>query len=315
MRWALCGLLLVALPASARQQPPAAAARTASTALGLPDEPPEERLGRARQAYLNNDFASTVAIARDLLYPVVRLRTEDDVEAAHRLLALAHFLSRDYPSAEREFSTLLALRPDFALDAVIDPPQAITFLEQLRARELSRLEQIERRRREEAERAAREDERRRREEEDRRVREAEERVRRSLKPVVIEKHSRWVCLVPLGAGQFQNGERGKGRALLSTQAVLGGTSLALWLALEARYDFGRTRVPRSEVSSAQALQIVSLVTGGLFWADVAYGVIDALVRFRPEVVRGAPPPSPPRVELVPQVLPQGGAGLWLRGSF
>ena len=130
----LCWLLL-ALPAAARK-PPVPLARTDTPAPSQPQEAPEDRLARARQSFLNNDFPATVQTLRGLVYPEVLLHSEEDVRAVHRMLAL---------------------RPDFALDPVLDPPQAIAFLERLRARQRQRLDEIERRRREEAAAAAREE--------------------------------------------------------------------------------------------------------------------------------------------------------------
>jgi len=156
MRWAMLCWLLLALPAAARK-PPVPLARTDTPAPSQPQEAPEDRLARARQSFLNNDFPATVQTLRGLVYPEVLLHSEEDVRAVHRMLALSYYLSRNEDAAEREFTILLALRPDFALDPVLDPPQAIAFLERLRARQRQRLDEIERRRREEAAAAAREE--------------------------------------------------------------------------------------------------------------------------------------------------------------
>jgi hypothetical protein len=303
--------MLIALPVAARPQP--AASRRPTASIAPAGETPEERLARARQAYLNNDFPSTIAAATDLLYPEVKLRSEDDVQGAHRLLALAYFLSRAEGAAEHEFSVLLALRPDFALDPVVDPPQAIAFLDRIKARERKRLDEIERRRREEAEAAARDEERRRQDEEDRRIREAEERVRRTLKPVVVPR-SRLVAMVPFGAGQFQNEQRVKGALFLASQLALGATSLGLWAALEVKYEFGRTKVPRDDLDSARAMQVAAIVSGGLFWADVIWGIIDAQVLLKPRVIQPEAAPAA-RLGIGPYVPSGGGAGLSLVGAF
>lgn len=345
MRWALLGLLLLlAGTARAQERPaaqasahlsgdrsaqdtpaPAPAAPTAtlgeaappdtapapSAAGGAPlggallGEAPEARLARGYQAYLRNDFAATVALVRGLLYPDIELRSYDDVQTAHRLLALAYLFLRDDQAAEHEFTALLQLKPDFALDPIVDPPQAIAFLEKLRARERQRLEALEQRRRAE-------DERRRQQDEARRHAEEEERIRQASK--LIEKH--WFALnfVPFGAGQFQNGQRAKGWAVFGSQLALGATSLALWTALQVEYDRGKRRVPQAEAHRAVAMSLASVTTGAIFWADVLWGIVDALIYYRPQVVRPAFPPPAARVSVRPYSTSSGG-GLSLQGSF
>ena len=312
MWWVFLGILLIAVPASARQ-PPVPGGRAAAAGATSSSDNAEERLARARQAYLNNDFPATITLARDLLYPEVRLRKEEDVLAARRLLALAYFLDQDRVSAQREFTALLAVQPDFALDPVLDPPQAMAFLEGLKASERQRLDDIERRRRDEAEAA----EGRRRDEEARRLHEMEERLRRELKPVTIVRHNRWLNLVPLGFGQFQNGQRGKGAALLASQVALGVTSVSLWSTLQFKYDFGRRLVPLEERTSAQVMQYTHVIVGAAFWSSVAFGIIDGFLNYRPDEILDEPAPSPtrPRTTLAPYVLPGGGAGLSLQGAF
>lgn len=320
MWWVLLGFLLVATPAWARQLP-VPTGRTARAPVVTVPQSPEERLARARQAYQNGDLAAAIVGARDLLYPMVTLRREEDVVAAHRILALSTLLTGDEASAEREFASLLALQPDFTLDPVLDPPQAVVFLDRIRARERQRLEEIERRRREQAETAAREEERRRREEEARRV----EELRKTLKPVLYKNNYRILCFLPFGVGQLQNGDKGRAAAFATTQIALGAASLGMWTATFAHYDFGRSP-PREDTPEAQAdlaywrkVQLATIVTGAVFWADVVWGIADALVRYKPQVpVDGEAAPAaspPPRTTLSPFVPPGGGAGLSIQGAF
>jgi hypothetical protein len=294
----LVALLLALGPLSARP----ADAKPARPAPADPrGESPEERLARGRQAYLRDDFHETLRLVAPLLYPTIQLRSEDDVVAAHRLLALAHLFQGDEKAATDEFNAILQLRPGFALDPASDPPAALRFLERLRAREAERLLEFERRQREAAEQAAREAERRRKEE--------EERIRRALPQVVVvrtvERHHLVLALVPFGVGQFQNREPKKAIALLTTQLALAAASIAIWSALQVKYDFGRTQVPLDEIDTARALQASAIVLGSLFWADALYGVVDALVHFRSHVVVEEEPHPPPA--MVPPPRPAVGA--------
>jgi hypothetical protein len=73
-------------------------------------------------------------------------------------------------------------------------------------------------------------------------------------------------------------------------------------------------VPTAEVPQAQAIQVASLVTGGLFWVDVVWGIIDASVHYQSQVIRSAPV-APPRVSVHLSMPAGGGAGLTLQGAF
>ena len=96
--------------------PPTTVAPRRQTALAeTRSETPEERLARGQQAYLKSDFSAAVGALQPLLYPEILLRSEEDVQSAHRLLALAFLLQHAEPSAEAEFSALLQLNPSFAL--------------------------------------------------------------------------------------------------------------------------------------------------------------------------------------------------------
>jgi hypothetical protein len=314
-----------AIPRPALARPPRKTPPSTS-AVPPPPESPEEQLARGRQAYLRSDLDGTVRVVHPLLYPEITLRSDEDVIEAHRLLALAYlFLHRD-KDAEDELNSILALKPGFTLDPVTDPLIAIRFLDALKAREEERLRRIER---QAAEHARLEEERHRAAE--------EERLRKTLQPNVIavrtvEHHHYVLNFVPFGMGQLQNGERRKAIALLATQLALGATSLALWTTLEVRYAGGKTPVPIAEVPQANAIRVTSLVAGGLFWADVLYGIIDAMVHYQAEVVRetvlppattpATPPPGAPAaphasLRLFPVASPAGwsGAGLSIQGVF
>ena len=315
----LACLAAVAAPSLARADAlPPGKTRTAY----IQKETPEERLARGRQAYLRNDFPGAVSAIHELLYPEIQLRSDTDVQSAHRLLALAYFLDNQTPAAEREFRALMQLNPNFSLDSLSDPPRAVAFLEQLQQRERQRITEIEARRLAEAQ------------ESERRRKEDEERIRKTLKPVtvLVEHHSFAVNFVPFGVGQFQNGERAKGYAFLGSQFVLGATSLALWAALQIQYDSGKLKVPvpllpdgtedHSAKFRADAMGVTSVVAGGLFWVDVGWGIIDAIIHYKalvpvadPNAPASRTPPPPPRATLGPFTPNGGGFGLSLQGAF
>jgi hypothetical protein len=92
----------------------------------------------------------------------------------------------------------------------------------------------------------------------------------------VEAKSRWIASVPFGAGQLQNGDDDLGWALLITETVLLGSSIALYVAHE---DLRGGHVPSNEAESAvqeeAGLRIGNWVTFGLFAAVAATGIFEA----------------------------------------
>lgn len=327
--WGLLVLFLMSFRAAAAppQAPPVdsprpeasphapAPAAPAAEPLG---ESPEETLARARQAYARGEHGAVVAIARALLYPEPRLAGESEI-AAHRLLALSYVRLHENRLAEQEFHTLLQLREDFALD-LIDPPQARLMLDRIRRHNREKLDRIL--------------EQRRREESERKQREIEAQtpppapvpvpVPRLVLERTIEKHSRLVSLVPFGVGQFQNGERKKGFALLATESFFAAASVSLFASILIIFPNGRYRTSSDptldQTRLARGLQLSQVLTGAVFWAEVLYGLIDAQVHFVPQVVRERKLPDssgafvPGRPTVAPLVL-SGGGGLAIGGVF
>ena len=101
--------------------------------------------------------------------------------------------------------------------------------------------------------------------------------------------------LPLGAGQFQNGERAKGTAIAAGQLVLGLVNIAAILVHNQIADDrtrtcisgqpGCSRPPYSDSDRTLLSQIdtVKYVSAGLFWALYAYGVWDAHRNFVPRI--------------------------------
>jgi hypothetical protein len=258
-------------------------------------------LEQARTAYRFGDYKRTIQLLLPVLYPTPSLPTVEDQVAARRLLGLAFLFERNEAAAEREFVALLRLAPNFQLDPLLDPPSFVDFFNRVRTKYEALLRAEEQRRREEAEI--------RRLAEVQRAEEAAERERQRLDAeryvwVTDAPHrSRWLALVPLGVGQFQNGERAKGHVFLWSELVLGAASMSLALAVRLRYPEGTFESTQEERDTADALVSAQVITGALFLAVAAYGVADALYHYDPT-------PKPRRVPR--DSLRLGPAGLELR---
>jgi hypothetical protein len=273
-------------------------ARVLALLVALLGSAPSEQFDRARIAYEKNDYGRVISLVRPLLYPTIQLSSSEQVAEAHRLLGIAFFKTRDEAGAEREFSILLNNNPDFHLDRLVDGAEVAQFVDTMRQKmedELRRIKELERQR-EEAERK-------------RKAAEEVER-RKHAERIYIERtytqNPYFVNFLPLGAGQFQNGEKRKGYAFLVGESVLGAASLSLWITKHELYPDGK--YPRSDEGTAQTIQVARITTGGAFFALWALGVWDSLKHYQPVVIKESP--------YIPTPAPlQSGAGLMWQGRF
>lgn len=238
------------------------------------DEPDEsaQQYRSGQEAYEQGDYKRAIKLLRPLLYPHNRLSTAKKLIDAHKMLGISSVFEKDVAAAEQSFMAILAERPIYRLDPLIDPPAAVTLFQEVKQRNAEMLRQIEDRQRREQERRQQDELRK----------EAEE----ALVELVVEREVRrkpyWVNFVPFGAGQFQNGHHGKGYTLMASQMLLGTLSLACAIALRVAYPDGEAA--EDELGMAQGLNITMVTSGALFWATVVYGIIDALVYYQPTEV-------------------------------
>ncbi|MDB4968749.1 MAG: tetratricopeptide repeat domain protein [Myxococcales bacterium] len=268
-------------------------------------------LDQGRTAYDRGDYSRAIDTIRPLLYPSIELGTEDEVVTAHRLLALSYFFVNKPKEAEQEVTSLLALRPGFELDPIVDPPVAVRFFDDVRRRQLDRVNALKQREKEEVERD--------RIREERRSAEAKAKAERIYVDRVVERHSRLVALLPFGAGQAQNGHNRKAIAFGVGEAILGAASLAAYLAIDYTYPVDPTSLHRQfkpeDKNTATALITLQIAAGAAFWATVLWGILDAQLYFKREVVRdtrerSTPPPKRGKLSIIPA---PGGVGL--AGTF
>lgn len=294
------------------------AVATVTPAAASPSRDATEALERGHNAYDRGDYGSAIDTLHPLLYPSIELGTEEDVVLAHRLLALSYFFVDKPKDAEQEVTSLLALRPNYALDPIVNPPVAVHFFDDVRQRQSERLRTIERREHEEAERVRKETERRQAAQ--------HAKAERVYVDRVVEQHSRFIALLPFGAGQIQNGQLTKGVLFATSETLLAATSLGTWgeLTFSSRFPYdpstGRREFTKSDATLAQTLTGLQLATGAAFYAIAIWGIIDAQVLFKREVVRGERerseqgPAKRPPLTFVPLKTPTM-TGVGMQGSF
>ena len=180
------------------------------------------------------------------LYPQTLLSQEDRLLLAQAFGAVV-FFEHDEPGAEQEFNLLLSLRPDFALDPLVDPLKAVAFLDDIRRRNEQRLEEIRRRQSEEEQRQKAEAEA---------LQNAPSSLRKSRPSVCIS--SGWCraksvrsSLCRLGCPQLADGRTAVGTVLLVGEALTRAASAGAWLTVKLRYP--DNTFPAREYTAAQAL--------------------------------------------------------------
>lgn len=242
-------------------------------ALATPGEDPQVALQKARVAYERGEYQGAVDVLSRLLYPSVRLTSEEAVVEAHKVLALSYLFQRRPVDAENEVNQLYVLRPQFELDPIVDPPQAVSFFSEVKSRQTARLEEIRRRQRE-ADEAKRRDEEKKREL-------ARQKAERVYVDRVVERHSRLIATLPFGVGQFQNGHRKKGYFFLVSELIVGAVSVSAFIAIQQKFAGGG--FGQGEAGLARALTGLELGAGTGFWALAIAGIIDSHVYFRRQV--------------------------------
>jgi hypothetical protein len=255
---------------------------------------PSVEFARGKVAFGRGEYARTIEIVRPLLYPEPRLDSEGEIAQAHRMLGVAHLFERQSEQAAQEFRKLLQLRPDYRMDPFLDPPLVVDFFNGVLKQQEGELAELERRRQEA------------RAEEQRRLDAAR------TGPTYIEKrylrNSFAVSFIPFGAGQFQNGHRGKGWFFLASESLLAATSIGAMTTNFALYGFrpaldcvpttqpgpgqqgcGPGLAPTPDRARSRLILKAQLVSGALFFATAIWGVTDAVLNYQPEVPLEGPP--------------------------
>jgi hypothetical protein len=247
---------------------------------------PAEELQRGKNAYDRGEFRRAVEIVRPLLYPDLRLQSENQIVQAHRILGVSYLFEKQQVAATGEFRQLLQIRPDYHFDPLLDPPEVVDFFNSIRQDYGAELAQLEAKHKQ-AERA--------------RQRDKEECEKARAGPAFIEKrvgrNSFTVSFLPFGAGQFQNGQRAKGWGFLTAETVLGAVSVGAFATNLAvyglrpqrtcRYDVGDSVCPPNAIdhtdeNRSRWLTRVQVASGAMFFGAVAWGIIDAIYYYQPE---------------------------------
>jgi tetratricopeptide (TPR) repeat protein len=175
--------------------------------------PPE--LKRAKDRFEFGAYAEAAGALRQLLSGSPTLADAEAVDA-YRMLGIAEYQLGDKLAARAAFVNLLSFDPDYALDPFLVPPPIVEFFDAVKKEHEPTLGPLRERRRELREQQRMADEARRR-----LLTEEQSRTGPPGKIVRVEERVYLFNWMPLGAGQFQNGDRAKGAAIAAGQIVLG----------------------------------------------------------------------------------------------
>jgi len=257
--------------------------------LALALAAPPADLKRAKDRFEFGQYADAAGTLRRFLATDPQL-TDDEAVEAYRMLGIAEYQLGDQPQARTAFVNLLSRDPDYALDPFLVPPAIVEFFDRVKRENEPALAPLRERRRMLREQQRLADEAKRR-------LLAEEQARTGPPTKVVRVQERLYLLnwIPLGAGQFQNGEKAKGTAIAAGQIAAALVNIgAILFHNQLAEDRSRTCIsgqpgcsqPPYSDSDRELLgrvDAVKYVSAGLFWALYAYGVYDAHKHFVPIV--------------------------------
>jgi len=271
----------LAAPESREAQTPARGTAEGKTPRmeGPEVAPPSRRFEEGKIAFARGQYRRAIDVLRPLIHPDVLLESESDLVLAHRMLGVALLFENQPGAAREEFRQLLELRPESRFDPLLDPPFIVDFFNGVlrdQQVEIKRLEQL-------------------------RDRSNKTAPPLGPGPLVAVRNPSFVSFVPFGAGQFQNGERGKGWAFLAAEGSLAAISVGAFVANFALYGLHPRRGCSAPVTSPNAppsgcpaeavdhgdedtsrnLTRLQVGSGVLFFAAAIWGVVDAVRGYRP----------------------------------
>jgi hypothetical protein len=167
--------------------------------------------------------------------------SRSDLMEAWRIRGLALFFLEKRAEAEQALFEFLKLDPDATLDAAIVPPEAISFLEEVRTRYRTDLDKY--------------------------------------RPKAKRKLYWWLNLVPV-AGQIQNGDTTKAWIFGSAEGVLLATNITTFALLRSwcdDKDVCESSDGTNRSDAARAARAINAVSGVALIGVVGYGIVDGFL--------------------------------------
>lgn len=272
-------------------------------------------LEKAHNAYMAHRYGDAESRLRALLDTRTgSLKDPDNVADARMYLGATLLAENKNDEAASTFEGLLIERPDYQADPLRVSLEAIDALTDARARVRDKLDAIQ------AERVRKTQEEKARLESDRQKQALRLAILEKMASTetLVERHSRWLALVPFGVGQFQNGQTADGWLFLTGEGLLVSASVVasgLSLYYQEHAFTAAENDNASSVSAYEKLAKWSAITDDLLVGALALtvvgGVIHAEATFVPEKVQTRKRDIPP-LSWTPFV---GPSGIGVAGRF
>jgi hypothetical protein len=264
----------------------------------------QSELDKARNAYLAHQYEEADQRFKVLLDPKNPVLHDRLLATQARMYWGAVMLAKNEQAlASQQFEQLLTSDPTYEPDPLAFPTDVVNLFIDVRSRLRERLNQLAH------DRALQEAERRAREEAMAKQQALRLQIleKRAGEERVVSVHSRWIALLPFGAGQFQNGQRGLGYGFLGFElALAAAAAITLPVYLADLHDeasaYSRNDLPATQGyhDRAAAVRDTNLGLNISFAAVALLGIIQAEVAFVPEEatllhrpIPEAPTPAPP----------------------
>ena len=246
-----------------------------------------------------------------------RLGDADLIERT-RVLDAASLIALKRPAlADAQIEKVLRQNPAYAPSPALFPQEVVDRFTEVRGRLRGELEKL-------AEQQAHEALKRRLGEQQ--AREAQEKWISDLQRLAgqekrIETNSRWMAMIPLGVGQYQNGDMRLGALFTTSEILLGATSLVSGVIVQGYSRFDSTRscdeVCYDELNrNIATAALVNRISFGALAGVALLGIVQAQIAFVPEKVTPRVRAVPPRPKVAPTVsMEPGHVGVGIVGSF
>ena len=242
------------------------------TAWSRPRQTPEQRFKNAENTFRFQDYPRAVRQLQALLYPRPVLKDPAMVKKAHEYLGACFYWLKKPKRMDEEFTALLVQAPQYKLDPFYYPVPLIEHFNALRKR-LAALGIIK---------PAQKKQKKTKKSSESQAKSRKTQCRTVEKRIV--KHSKLLCYIPFGVGQFANNRPGKAAGFLSTQLIGLGVNIGSFAAIEAlRGDDGL--FSHANAHKARILRYVQYAGLGLFLASAIWGIFDALHDFKKQEVK------------------------------
>lgn len=245
--------------------------------------------------------------------------TDADLIERTRVLDAATLIALKRPGlADAQIEKVLRQNPAYAPSPALFPQEVVDRFTEVRGHLREELEKL-------AEQQAHEALKRRLA--DQQAREAQEKWIADLQRLAsqekqVESNSRWLAMIPLGVGQYQNDETRLGALFTASEVLLGATSVVSAMIVQNYYaNFDRTRdcsqLCYDELNrNVHAAKLVNQISIGALAGVVLTGIVQAQIAFVPEKVTTRTRTVPPRPKIAPTVsMDPSNLGVGIVGHF